>query len=97
MGFLVGNDYIPPFEEFGVYDLPIVYRAYIKVLPTLDGYLNDGGQLNRQRFIELLKMLVAMGGLDSKIGRIDSENSFREDDEDREAEFIEGENILDDK
>lgn len=39
MGFLVGNDFIPHLPNFHIANgaLPLLYNAYIEVLPTLDG------------------------------------------------------------
>lgn len=60
MCFLFGNDYVPNLQELEVNDLPLMVRAYIKVLPTLSGYLSDCGKLNTFRLVELLKMLVSV-------------------------------------
>jgi 5'-3' exoribonuclease 1 len=59
MGFLVGNDFIPHLPNFHInHDaLPHLYGAYLTVLPTLDGYLNDCGNLNLPRFEKYLKVL----------------------------------------
>lgn len=39
MGFLVGNDFIPNLPNMHISNgaLPILYKSYMKVLPTLDG------------------------------------------------------------
>lgn len=39
MGFLVGNDFIPNLPELHINTgaLPVLYKAYREVLPTLDG------------------------------------------------------------
>lgn len=39
MGFLVGNDFIPNLPNMHINNgaLPLIYDAYMKVLPTLDG------------------------------------------------------------
>ncbi|KAF5297711.1 hypothetical protein FQA39_LY12042 [Lamprigera yunnana] len=52
MGFLVGNDFIPHLPNMHIDGgaLPVLYKAYIKVLPKLDGYINEGGILNLKRF-----------------------------------------------
>ncbi|KAL0891892.1 hypothetical protein ABMA27_015146 [Loxostege sticticalis] len=52
MGFLVGNDFIPhlPHMHIGNDALPLLYKTYMKVLPTLDGYINEAGDLNLERF-----------------------------------------------
>ncbi|XP_023235974.1 5'-3' exoribonuclease 1-like, partial [Centruroides sculpturatus] len=59
MGFLVGNDFIPnlPYLHIQHDALRILYKVYIKVLPTLDGYINENGKLNLQRFEKYLKEL----------------------------------------
>lgn len=52
MGFLVGNDFIPHLPHLHIQHdaLPLLWKTYIEVLPTLDGYLNEGGHLNLKRF-----------------------------------------------
>ncbi|KAL0965964.1 hypothetical protein UPYG_G00288750 [Umbra pygmaea] len=59
MGFLVGNDFIPHLPNLHInHDaLPLLYRTYITVLPTLDGYLNDNGHLNLGNFEKYLEKL----------------------------------------
>jgi len=59
MGFLVGNDFIPHLPHFHINKgaLPMLYAAYMEVLPTLDGYLNENGLLNLARFEKFLKRL----------------------------------------
>lgn len=39
MGFLVGNDFIPHLPHVHIHDdaLPLLYKTYRQVLPTLDG------------------------------------------------------------
>ncbi|XP_035697172.1 5'-3' exoribonuclease 1-like isoform X1 [Branchiostoma floridae] len=61
MGFLVGNDFIPHLPNLHIHHsgLPLLYRTYINVMPTLDGYLNEGGTLNLQRFEKFLESLAA--------------------------------------
>lgn len=59
MGFLVGNDFIPHIPNLHIHTnaLPMLYDTYMKTLPTLDGYINEGGYLNLSRlqtFIEHL-------------------------------------------
>jgi 5'-3' exoribonuclease 1 len=41
MGFLVGNDFIPNLPNLHIANgaLPVLYEAYMEVLPTLDGIL----------------------------------------------------------
>ena len=66
MGFLVGNDFIPHLPHFHINknSLTLLYQAYVKVLPNLDGYLNENGILNLTRFEEFLK----------EVSKIDEEN-----------------------
>ncbi|XP_012251889.2 5'-3' exoribonuclease 1 isoform X2 [Athalia rosae] len=59
MGFLVGNDFIPHLPNLHIANgaLPILYLAYLEVLPTLDGYINDGGTLNLDNFEKFMEKL----------------------------------------
>uniref|UniRef100_A0A674DK33 5'-3' exoribonuclease 1 n=1 Tax=Salmo trutta TaxID=8032 RepID=A0A674DK33_SALTR len=59
MGFLVGNDFIPHLPHLHInHDaLPLLYRTYISVLPTLGGYLNENGHLNLGNFEKYLEKL----------------------------------------
>ncbi|XP_063223399.1 5'-3' exoribonuclease 1 isoform X2 [Bacillus rossius redtenbacheri] len=59
MGFLVGNDFIPHLPLMHIHEgaLPILYKAYINVLPSLNGYLNEGGTLNLQGFEKYMEKL----------------------------------------
>ncbi|XP_041420887.1 5'-3' exoribonuclease 1 isoform X2 [Xenopus laevis] len=59
MGFLVGNDFIPHLPHLHInHDaLPLLYRTYISVLPTLGGYINENGYLNLYNFEKYLKKL----------------------------------------
>ncbi|CAF1231457.1 unnamed protein product [Adineta steineri] len=52
MGYLVGNDFIPhlPHVHINQEALPLLWEAYKKVLPTLEGYMNENGELNLSRF-----------------------------------------------
>ncbi|CAF1146840.1 unnamed protein product [Rotaria sordida] len=52
MGYLVGNDFIPHLPHFHINEeaLSILWDTYKKVLPTLDGYMNESGELNLTRF-----------------------------------------------
>ncbi|CAH0728977.1 unnamed protein product, partial [Brenthis ino] len=52
MGFLVGNDFIPHLPNMHINNdaLPLLYRTYMTVLPTLSGYINEAGDLNLERF-----------------------------------------------
>jgi 5'-3' exoribonuclease 1 len=51
MVFLVGNDFIPniPNLHINTNALPLLYNAYIQVMPKLDGYINEQGYLNLER------------------------------------------------
>ncbi|CAG9784859.1 unnamed protein product [Diatraea saccharalis] len=62
MGFLVGNDFIPhlPHMHIGNDALPILYSTYMKVLPTLDGYINEAGDLNLERFEIFMQELAKL-------------------------------------
>ncbi|XP_044753011.1 5'-3' exoribonuclease 1 isoform X2 [Coccinella septempunctata] len=66
MGFLVGNDFIPNLPNLHITDgaLPILYKAYMEILPELDGYINEAGILNLERFEIFMK----------KLGEIDVQN-----------------------
>uniref|UniRef100_A0A4W3HZI6 5'-3' exoribonuclease 1 n=1 Tax=Callorhinchus milii TaxID=7868 RepID=A0A4W3HZI6_CALMI len=59
MGFLVGNDFIPHLPHLHInHDaLPLLYKTYIDVLPTLGGYINEGGTLNLEHFEKYLVKL----------------------------------------
>ncbi|XP_011151267.1 5'-3' exoribonuclease 1 isoform X2 [Harpegnathos saltator] len=59
MGFLVGNDFIPHLPNLHITSgaLPILYRAYMEVLPTFEGYINETGTLNLNRFEKFMERL----------------------------------------
>lgn len=59
MGFLVGNDFIPHLPNLHISSnaLPILYQAYMEVLPTLGGYINCNGILNLERLEIFMKKL----------------------------------------
>lgn len=59
MGFLVGNDFIPHLPNLHITNgsLPLLYEAYIKVLPSLNGYINESGSLNLGRFQTFMESL----------------------------------------
>ncbi|OQV16661.1 5'-3' exoribonuclease 1 [Hypsibius exemplaris] len=59
MGFLVGNDFIPhlPGLHINKSAFEDIYDAYKRVLPTLKGYLNEGGYLQLDRFQAFLSEL----------------------------------------
>ena len=60
MGFLVGNDFIPHLPNLHINKeaLPILYKTYKAVLPSLDGYLNEGGKLHLARFEKFMIKLT---------------------------------------
>ncbi|KAM9718686.1 5'-3' exoribonuclease 1 [Menidia menidia] len=60
MGFLVGNDFIPHLPHLHInHDaLPLLYKTYISVLPSLGGYLNENGHLNLRNFEKYLQKLA---------------------------------------
>ncbi|XP_045906934.1 5'-3' exoribonuclease 1 [Micropterus dolomieu] len=60
MGFLVGNDFIPHLPHLHIsHDaLPLLYKTYISVLPSLGGYLNENGHLNLRNFEKYLEKLA---------------------------------------
>ncbi|XP_017064851.1 5'-3' exoribonuclease 1 [Drosophila eugracilis] len=51
MGFMVGNDFIPhlPCLHISSNALPLLYRTYIRIYPTLGGNINENGKLNLRR------------------------------------------------
>ncbi|KAK2584112.1 hypothetical protein KPH14_006553 [Odynerus spinipes] len=59
MGFLVGNDFIPHLPNLNIANgaLPVLYHAYMEVLPTLEGYINEAGTLRLDRFEVFMKRL----------------------------------------
>lgn len=63
MGFLVGNDFIPNLPNLHISNgaLPLLYSTYMKVLPSLGGYINEAGSLNLVRFE---KFMAALGEID---------------------------------
>jgi 5'-3' exoribonuclease 1 len=60
MGFLVGNDFIPHLPNLHINNnaLPLLYTTYMKVLPKLDGYINEEGKLNLVRFEKFMEELA---------------------------------------
>ncbi|KAG7299899.1 hypothetical protein JYU34_016922 [Plutella xylostella] len=62
MGFLVGNDFIPNLPNMHISNdaLPILYSTYMKVLPMLDGYINEAGELNLKRFEIFMQELAKL-------------------------------------
>ncbi|XP_054270080.1 5'-3' exoribonuclease 1 isoform X2 [Macrosteles quadrilineatus] len=95
MGFLVGNDFIPHLPDLHINKgaLPILYRTYIEVLPTLGGYINEGGHLRLERFQKYMEKLAAfdfeqfkeinadLKYLESKTGRKSGRHSNEEEEE----------------
>nr|CAB3267808.1 5'-3' exoribonuclease 1 [Phallusia mammillata] len=59
MGFLIGNDFIPHLPDLHIAQnaLPFLYQTYIKVLPSLDGYLNERGIIHLKRFQAFLEAI----------------------------------------
>ncbi|XP_028282686.1 5'-3' exoribonuclease 1 isoform X2 [Parambassis ranga] len=59
MGFLVGNDFIPHLPNLHINHnaLPLLYKNYISVLPSIGGYLNENGNLNLRNFEKYLEKL----------------------------------------
>jgi 5'-3' exonuclease len=62
MAVLVGNDFIPSIPLFcgNKSVLEDIMLLYMEVLPTLDGYINENGQLNLSRFDKLMKRLASL-------------------------------------
>lgn len=62
MGFLVGNDFIPHLPNLHIANgaLPLLYNAYMKVLPTFGGYINENGKLNLERFEKFMATLCSI-------------------------------------
>ncbi|KAG7525653.1 5-3 exoribonuclease 1 [Solea senegalensis] len=60
MGFLVGNDFIPHLPHLHIsHDaLPLLYKTYISVLPSVGGYLNENGHLNLRNFEKYMEKLA---------------------------------------
>ncbi|UJR23506.1 hypothetical protein I4U23_026504 [Adineta vaga] len=52
MAYLVGNDFIPHLPHIHIKEeaLSLLWDTYKKVLPILDGYMNEAGELNLTRF-----------------------------------------------
>lgn len=60
LNFLVGNDFLPHVAKFHVDkgSIQILYDKYKQALPKLDGYLNQGGELNLVRYKKFLEHLA---------------------------------------
>lgn len=59
MSFLVGNDFIPPLPNLHINNnaLPLLYAAYMDIMPDMDGYINENGVLNLDRFEVFIRRL----------------------------------------
>ncbi|XP_055541135.1 5'-3' exoribonuclease 1 isoform X2 [Wyeomyia smithii] len=59
MGYMVGNDFIPHLPHLHINEnaLPTLFQAYMDVLPSLDGYINEGGILNLPRLEVFMERL----------------------------------------
>ncbi|TPX52871.1 hypothetical protein SeMB42_g01129 [Synchytrium endobioticum] len=59
MAFFVGNDFLPHLPTLHINEgaLATMFSKYKKILPTLGGYLNDGGNLNLGRCEVLLRAI----------------------------------------
>lgn len=59
MSFLVGNDFVPNLPNLHINSnaLPLLYAAYMSVLPEMGGYMNENGILNLDRFRMFLERL----------------------------------------
>ncbi|XP_067640646.1 5'-3' exoribonuclease 1 isoform X2 [Eurosta solidaginis] len=66
MGFLVGNDFIPhlPCMHISSNALPLLYKNYMKVYPTLGGNINEHGKVNLER---LEKYFAALADVEFEI------------------------------
>lgn len=60
MGYMVGNDFIPHLPNLHINEnaLPTLFQAYMDILPSLDGYINEGGILNLDRLEVLMERLA---------------------------------------
>lgn len=60
MGYMVGNDFIPHLPHLHINEnaLPTLFQAYMDILPSLDGYINEGGILNMPRLEVLMNRLA---------------------------------------
>lgn len=56
---LFGNDYIPNLPNFELRSatLPIILDSYKEILPQLDGYINENGCLDIERFVRFVDVL----------------------------------------
>lgn len=59
MSFLVGNDFVPQLPNLHIQNnaLPTLYNAYMDVLPSMGGYMNEDGILNLPRFQMFMRRL----------------------------------------
>ncbi|XP_058822871.1 5'-3' exoribonuclease 1 isoform X2 [Topomyia yanbarensis] len=60
MGYMVGNDFIPHLPHLHINEnaLPTLFQAYMDVMPSLDGYINEGGILNLRRLEVFMERLA---------------------------------------
>lgn len=60
MCFMVGNDFIPNLPNLHINSnaLPTLYKAYMEVLPTLGGYMNESGKINLPRLEAFMAKLA---------------------------------------
>lgn len=60
LSLFVGNDFIPHLPHLHINEnaLGILFEAYKKTLPQLDGYLNDGGRVNMARCARVLQTVM---------------------------------------
>ncbi|KAL3171368.1 hypothetical protein MRX96_013585 [Rhipicephalus microplus] len=63
MCFLEANDFLSHFPNLHIaYNaLPVLYQAYIDVMPSLGGYINEYGKLNLERFEKFLTRISQFG------------------------------------
>ncbi|CAI2329022.1 unnamed protein product [Caenorhabditis sp. 36 PRJEB53466] len=95
MGLLVGNDFLPHLPNVHIHDdaLPLLYTTYKKVLPTLDGYINEGGILNLGRFETFLRQL-AINDKDAFMDKLEDYQFMESKKSGRNAEEVEDEELV---
>jgi 5'-3' exoribonuclease 1 len=59
MAFFVGNDFLPNLPNLHINEgaLALMFTVYKRVLPKVDGYINEGGVINLRRLAVLLDEL----------------------------------------
>ena len=59
MAFFVGNDFLPNLPNLHINEgaLALMFQKYKQILPTLGGYINEGGVINLKRMEVLLNEL----------------------------------------